>query len=461
MSKTTHIPALTQEELAANIGVAKAEINPPAEMYARTWGSSQHDIAEGIHRPLRASCIAIEPIDGGAPLYFISLDLMVWLSREDEALIGKPLEKALGIKSGRLIVQLSHSHGAPFTDPTIKNSSGSNLISQYREEVFQACINVCISARENMVPSMLSWGVGKCGLAYDRDLPLPETGEIICGVNPTVVVTDTLVVARVSDAQGKTYATLVHYAAHPTSVGGGNRLISPDYIGAMRELVERETEGAICIFLHGADGDLTPRRSFEDCVDAADQNGKELGYAALSTLAGLFPAGKRMVFDRKLESGATLGLWKFENFSPDKSIAHKLDYVSLKIGDIPSLDQCCADFENAPSGFKKERAQRRFALRRKLGDGPFFDLPIYVWKLGQVFIIGAPVEFYSDVQKSLSDEFLNHNILVLNICNGFLNYLPRQEDFDRDTYPVRISLFAKGSMEKAIDRAKEIIREMI
>ena len=96
-----------------------------------------------------------------------------------------------------------------------------------------------------------------------------------------------------------------------------------------------------------------------------------------------------------------------------------------------------------------------------MGDGPFFDLPIYVWKLGQVFIIGAPVEFYSDVQKSLSDEFLNHNILVLNICNGFLNYLPRQEDFDRDTYPVRISLFAKGSMEKAIDRAKEIIREMI
>lgn len=461
MSKTPLIPALTQDELAANIGVARTEINPPAGMYARTWGSSQHDIAEGIHRPLMASCIAIAPMDGGTPLYFISLDLMVWLSCEDESLFGKPLEKALGIKSGGLIVQLSHSHGAPFTDPTIKNLPGSNLISQYREEVFQACINVCTSARENMVPSIVSWGIGKCSLAYDRDLLLPETGEFICGVNPIVAVNDSLIVARVSDAAGKTYATLVHYAAHPTSVGGGNRLISPDYIGAMRELVERETEGALCIFLHGADGDLTPRRSFEDCVDAADQNGKELGYAALSTLAGLFRAGKRMVFDRKLESGATLGLWKFENFPPEKTIAHRRDHVSLKVGNIPSLEQCRADYEKAPCGFKKERAQRRFSLRRKLGNGLFFDLPIYVWKLGQVFFIGAPIEFYSDVQKSLSDAFPDHKILVLNICNGFLNYLPRQEDFDRETYPVKICFFAKGSMEKARDRVKEIVREMI
>lgn len=89
------------------------------------------------------------------------------------------------------------------------------------------------------------------------------------------------------------------------------------------------------------------------------------------------------------------------------------------------------------------------------------DLPIYVWKLGRSFFVGAPVEFYSEVQTSLREEFLDFTILVLDVCNGFLNYLPRKEDFDRDSYPVRISLFAAGSMAHARDKAAETIAAMM
>jgi len=56
----------------------------------------------------------------------------------------------------------------------------------------------------------------------------------------------------------------------------------------MRETVERET-GGLCLFLHGASGDLTPRRSYEASTDAAEQNGRELGFAALTTLSGMLP----------------------------------------------------------------------------------------------------------------------------------------------------------------------------
>lgn len=461
MPDQNSIPPLAQNEFDGLIGVAFTEINPPDGMYARTWGSSKHDLSEGLHRPLRATCLAFAAQDNADPLFFMTLDLMVWMSNEDEKGMREPIETALGILPGRLILQLSHSHGAPFTDPALINAPGGDLIPRYRAEVIDACIKIAKAAKASMKPSILSWGTGKCRLAYNRDLVLPETGEIICGVNPLTKAEDTLVAGRVTDMSGTIQATLVHYAAHPTSLGGDNRLTSPDYIGAMRELVERETDGAVCVFLHGADGELTPRRSFEADAEAADQNGRELGYAALSVLAGLFRPGERMVFDKRLESGATLGLWRFEKQKPDHSAEAKKGSVKLEVGQLPSIDECRAEYESAPEGFEKERAQRRLALREKVGDVAEFDLPIYVWKLGNSFLVGAPVEFYSDVQTSLRERFPDFTVLVLDVCNGFLNYLPRQEDFERNSYPVRISLFAAGSMERARDKAAEMIASMI
>ena len=260
-------------------------------------------------------------------------------------------------------------------------------------------------ARDTAVQATLSWATGRCGLAYDRDLTLPETGEVVCGLNPERVVDDTLVVGRVSDTSGTIIATLINYAAHPTSLGGGNRLVSPDYIGAMRDLVERETGGATCVFLHGADGDLTPRRSFEDDVEAADQNGRELGYAALSVLAGMFPPGHRMVFAGREESGATLGRWRLEPHQPDEVLAIRCDAARLELAALPSVAECREALSQAPNGYELERAERRLAIREKLGTGDTYDLPIYVWRLGRSFLVGAPVEFYSDVQLALRENF--------------------------------------------------------
>ncbi len=291
--RTVPTAPLEQHEFTGLIGVARVCIDPPEGMYARTWGSASHDIAEGQHRPLYATALAVSDGSPGGILWFLTADLMVWMSKDDEAGIRAPLERELGCAPGGLIMHLSHSHGAPFSDPARADAPGGHLIAVWREALVAACRSVLAEAREAMRPAVLGWSAGRCGLAYNRDLPDPETGALLCGLNPEPAADDTLLVGRVTDADGAVMAVLVNYACHPTSTGGGNRLISPDYIGALREIVEREA-GGICVFLHGADGELTPRRSFEDDVAAADQNGRELGYAAMAVLAGMFPPGQRM-----------------------------------------------------------------------------------------------------------------------------------------------------------------------
>ena len=63
-------------------------------------------------------------------------------------------------------------------------------------------------------------------------------------------------------------------------------------------------------------------------------------------------------------------------------------------------------------------------------------------------MVGAPVEFYNEFQVFLRKRFPKNLILVLDICNGFLNYLPSKEEFARDTYQIKISLFAPESEER-------------
>ena len=438
------IPEIRQHEFQGLFGVAVAEINPPAGMYSRTWGYSEHDIADGIHRPLRASCLAISDLSENVNLTLLALDLMVWLSREDEEGIRLPLEEEFNLAPGTLITHLSHSHGAPFTDPLLANAPGGHLIQSYRNQILKTCRQLLSEAFENKRVCVLSWGIGRCGLAFNRDLTLPETGDPVVGINPSTAADDTLLVGRITAQSGVHVASLVHYAAHPTSLGGMNRLISPDYVGAMRELVERDTKGASCLFLHGADGELAPRRCYEESTEAADQNGRELGYAALSTLTSLMPSGKKMVFDRKIESGATLGLWKYEDELPDRRIGMITETVELELGDLPTID-AFKKLVEAKSGFEKERAQRGLALREKLGESSTYDFPIYAWKLGKTIMVGAPIEFYNEFQIFLRRQFPENLILVLDICNGFLNYLPRQEEFTRNTYQVKIALFAPKS----------------
>ena len=62
-------------------------------------------------------------------------------------------------------------------------------------------------------------------------------------------------------------------------------------------------------------------------------------------------------------------------------------------------------------------------------------------------MVGAPIEFYNEFQIFLRGKFPENQILVLDICNGFLNYLPSKKEFTRNTYQVKIALFAPESEE--------------
>jgi hypothetical protein len=457
----TGIRALTQNEFSGRIGMARADITPPEGMYARTWGSSTHDIADGVHRPLLATCVAILPEGAERPIYLLSLDLMSFMSKSDEDGLRQPLIEDFGLQPDEFLMTLAHTHGAPFTDLSHAEAPGGHLIQPFRDKIGAACRQVMTEAREGMAPAVLSWATGCCRLAYNRELRVPGQEALICGLNPEGSADDTLLVGRITGADGAPIGTLVNYACHPTSVGGANRLISPDFPGALREVVEAATGGGICLFINGASGELTPRRSFEDDVEAADQNGRELAYAVLQTLESLAPPGEMMTYVATEPSGADLARWAYAPNPPATAAASLCDTVTLEMLPIRTEDEIRAEIAVTPKGFMKERLERELAKREKVGNGPTFEMPVYAWKLGRSVFVGVPAELYSAFQIDLRARFPGLSIVVMNICNGGLSYLPSRPAYDTDVYPVRIAMFAAGSMERVRGKAEEMIAKLV
>ena len=450
---------LRHPEFRGCIGVARTSITPPVGIYARSWGSAKHDTAEGVHKPLLATCIVFQDLSRKTELVLITLDVMILWQGEADRIRAIILER-LGLKPHQLILHPSHSHSTPFLLSSQSARPGGHLIAPYLATIPPACCELIAAARAQARPAILTWAYGRCGLAFNRDAIDPTTGRDICGLNLAVKADDTLLVGRVTDDGGRVSATIVNYACHPVSLGGGNRLLSPDYIGAMREVVEKETAGAVCVFFQGAAGDVTPRRSYEANVEAADQNGRELGYAALSTLASMFPAGQELQYRGIEESGTALGIWRLTPKSAvSTEISAEVVTTKLPIKDMATRRELEDQLKSATERYEIERVERALARRALVGDGTRGELPFTVWHLGDSFLVATPAEPYTQFQVALRERFPEAAIAVLMASDGAKNYLPPPSAFKRDVYQVRVALYESGSLEAVTEQVSEAIEE--
>jgi hypothetical protein len=251
----------------------------------------------------------------------------------------------------------------------------------------------------------------------------------------------------------------VNYACHPTTLAWQNKLISPDYIGAMRETVETETN-APCLFLQGASGELAPREQYVGDVAVADAHGRQLGYAVLSTLANMFPPQSAFEYSHVVESGAPLAVWQRVPAEADKTLLAQCVDVQLPLKDWPTAGEIESELRTTSDRALAERLRRKLSVRRAVGDGTSAAIPAYIWRVGGAFFVGHPNEAYSLLQTELRRAFPGHAVAVMNVVNGWSGYLPPQELYDEDLYAVWQTPFERGSLEQLIESCRRVLEDM-
>jgi hypothetical protein len=449
MSIESATKSFIHPEFRGRIGLARSVITPPDGIYARLWGSATHDIADGIHQPMLATCMVLQSDSTSTELVLITLDAIV-LHQDEADRIRDAIVKRFGLQPQQLMIHPSHTHSSPGLARRHADRPGGHLIAPYLDSLPGTCCELVIAARANALPGVLGWSYGRCGLAFNRDSVDVPTGRGVCGINRDRTADDTLLVGRISDADGRVRGVLVNYACHPVSLGGANKLLSPDYVGPMRETVERET-GGLCLFLHGASGDLTPRRSYEASTDAAEQNGRELGFAALTTLSGMLPPGRSLDYQRIEESGTPLGVWG-SVVKPQVSslLEAKCVQINLPLKQYPPRETILAQMKDCKERYRLERLERMLAISDRLGSQSIGAFPVTVWRVGDAYLVATTGEPYSRYQVALREQFAGSAVAVLNLTNGATNYLPESSAYEMDNYPARVTEYAAGCLESVI-----------
>ncbi len=450
----------------AQIGFARRDITPPFGIYGRMWGASNHDKSEGTHKPLFATVMAFQSSESKSPALLVGIDAASLgdLAGREGLEIRSAVLNALNIPSSHLMLACSHTHSSPWAARSRGHMPGGELINPYISLVVNALISACQEAVNSMADSIITFAKGSCTLASNRDMIDPHNpSRYLTGFNPQIPADDTVMVGRVVRVNDqKLIGTLVNYACHPTTLGWDNRLISPDYVGSMREVIESATEFAPSLFLQGASGELGPAHQYVGDGDVADHHGKQLGYAALAALAGMNEPGKRLEFIKAVESGAPLGYWEPVTYSVPENVAIAAAETSLPTKPWPTIAELDQAITREKDSFARERLFRKKSIAALMSGGSGISLTSYGWRIGNILFVGAQCEVYSEWQKAVRARYPENGVVAIT-CVDYeaIGYVVPDEFHDLNLYQAWQPPFGKGVMQALLAGSIRVLDQVL
>ncbi len=453
MGSTVAVPHST-----GAVGIARRDITPPVGIRAKNWGPAVWEASEGTDRPMTLTAVAFGSAEG-ADHVLVAVDATWWRRVDDEWAFRGAVLEALGLSAEQLTVSLSHTHSGPVLCRADAHLTGGELIGDYLDTLTATAIDAVREALSGRQQARIEWATGRCSLAANRELVLD--GRALVGFNPEEEADDTVLVGRVSDAAGRILATFVNYACHPTTLTWQNRLISPDYIGGMRELVETTT-GAPCVFLLGAAGELAPREQYTGDTEVADRHGRSLGHAVLAALDSLPAVGMQLELTSIVESGAPLAMWEPTSQGSSNVLSSVMGTVELDLVELPPIQELEAQWAGIDENSLRERLSRARNLRDGYVVGTTVQHPVWAWRVGDAVFVGHPGEAYSRFQTTLRERFPSTPIVVVNLVNGpgFV-YLPTADAYQRGAYQAWQTPLKSGSLERLEEFATELIDSLL
>ncbi len=264
-------------------GTARLEITPPIGYSMGGYGARK-GVSTGIHDPLFVTALVLKTEK--ETLVFITCDLVIASSLRVES----EIQRRFGISN--VLISSSHTHSGPSMRPHTRHTPEiPSAMSMWWKQTENKFIQAVGQANANLFPARIGAGTGHIHIGHNRRKVFPDGTVKMFWRNatkePTRPVDPIVTVLRIDDSSGNPKVVLVNYSCHPTVLGPDNLQISADYVGVMREYVEKKIPGSTCLFIFGASGDINPyfdkQPITENPFEAVEWTGNRLGRTVVQT----------------------------------------------------------------------------------------------------------------------------------------------------------------------------------
>jgi hypothetical protein len=257
------------------IGYAQNTITPSLDKPVWLAGFENNRRAETIHDELFVRALAVQ--DEETTLVLVALDLIGFLRHDVyEILETLKVSETFRVLSPKVVIASVHPHHGPDTiglwGPDDKTSG---VDADYMSALKEKISTTVLASLSTLKPASVSTtSVHVPGLA--KNARNPE------------IVDDELTLAQFLTAEHRPLVTLFNFPCHPEVLFDHNHHITADYVGYLRDEVEKQT-GAPCIFFAGGLGGMMTPDVKDHSFEEAEFMGKKLaeeGIKALSLVKG-------------------------------------------------------------------------------------------------------------------------------------------------------------------------------
>ncbi len=374
-------------------GVARVDITPRVGVMLECY--HRKEPSTGVLDPLYVTGLALAA-DRDAPFLLIGIDNAALLVSETDP-IREAVAAALSVKRERVMVFLNHTHSGPRVSP------------EYLAALQEKAVEAAEGAVAELAPAMIGWGIGSVDASVNNRPKYEDRDDLAPASRP--VPDQRVGILRVDRADGKPLATLIWYAAHGNVLTRDSNVISADWPGAARQIVESAL-GCTALVAVGAAGNVNPR--WRGSEDALRRMGLAVGGEALKVFARIEP-------------------------EPIAALQVRSETIPLKLQPIPdeaSAEKLAAEAAEA-WGVSTEawlaevrRCRERGEIERSL------PMEVHVARLNDGVLGGIPMELFSEIGLAVADYLPGKPVFFGGYTNGWIGYLPTPEEYPSGGWQV-------------------------
>ncbi len=368
----------------------------------------QARLSAGVLDPIHHRVLVLD--DGRKRFLLVSSEFCVMSPAHYDRMAAR-LQRELGIEPRDFWWTLTHTHSAPEVGPPglpavfMAERYQHRPDTAYTQQVDDALVRGIREALDRLEPVRLAVGWGHSNANINRRAR-NVGGRTTLGMNPDGPVDRRIGVLRFERPDGTPLALVANYAIHGTVLGPKNLLVSGDAPGVVSRFVESKT-GAVMLFVNGAAGDLAPIYSVQPDARAGHLDEFEL-----------------LLGQRVIEAA--------------ENADHRPEQVELRtlVLDVetPRKDGL---------GWSEELGDY---LLQEEGGPARVRIPVRFLRLSaQVAIWGAPLELFCEISNEIRERSPFRYTFYFGYTNGWLGYLPTEEEFAFGGYEVRTSPFTPAA----------------
>ena len=432
------------------IGWARADITPHAGIEMAGFGKRIQP-SLGVSDPLYATALVAS--DDKTALAVIDCDLLGVGAAFMTDVRGK-IESLAGIPGRNVSVVCTHTHYGPSLHRDVAGSPPQPTYEEtYRELLSFQLAGLVYEAKTTMQPARIRIGMGQSDIGVNRRERTAD-GRIVFGVNPDGAVDRAVGVCRIETAAGKPLATLVNFTCHANGQDAQIRMISADFVGCMRRVVEDAT-GVPCLFWQGAAGNVSIV-SAETKYSAACSSGKRLG----EEVARVWETAKPIKADCVRTVSRVLDLPPYRGLSRE----HAREQVEESERDLEATRK---NPRSTPGLI--EWHERNLKRLTKLHDSwtdpsllpPPVKAELVVGRIGELAWAFVPGELFNEIGSEIKKRSpLKHTFLAA-YANDYIGYLPTLQAFHEGGYEVNQGCHvAPEAMPMMVDNYAAMFKEL-